>query len=316
MRVAFIVDTFPVISETFLIEQVAGLLDRNIDVEVFAFSKGDDTRISARYFTHGIKERVHFLGTPQSRIRRLRVGLGLIVSVLMQHPPALFRALNFVKYGRAAWTLEMLYTIAPFVGEKFDVIHCHFGTVANRFFSIKDVIGLRAPLITTFYGYDASEIFVTKPPFFYDRLKRDCALFFVMSENMKERLVQNGFPPEKLVVNPVGINVDEYPFFERKLVADEVVEIIFVGRFVEKKGADDLIRALAVIRRTSQRRFRCTIVGGGPLEHSLKRLVSTLKLDDCVHFTGYMKNEDIIRMLPRMHMMVQPSKTAANGDME
>jgi colanic acid/amylovoran biosynthesis glycosyltransferase len=97
---------------------------------------------------------------------------------------------------------------------------------------------------------------------------------------------------------------------------EEPVEIVSVGRFVEKKGFDDLLRALAKAREMTGRSFRCSIIGSGPLEDELRALATSLELDGRVHFMGYMKNEDLDAYLARMHIMVQPSKTARDGDME
>src|SRR5205814_7640499 len=139
--------------------------------------------------------------------------------------------------------------IEPFIGKKFDLVHCHFGPVANKYLLVKDILNLDVPLVTTLYGFDVSAYFKQCPPNIYDRLKRECELFFVMSDNMKQRVLARGFPENKVKVHPVSINVDSYPFSERKCRSDGVVEIASVGRFVEKKGFDDLLRALSIVRR-------------------------------------------------------------------
>ena len=103
--------------------------------------------------------------------------------------------------------------------------------------------------MTTFYGVDASKIFVDRPPSFYDQLKEACSLYFVMSEDMKHRLVAHGFPADAGPVHPVSVEVDELPVSHtRRLAGGEPLQPRLVGRFVEKKGFDDLLRALAVVK--------------------------------------------------------------------
>ena len=316
MRVAFIVASFPQISETFIINQVADLLNRDICVEIFAYSKPAMEKISTRYAEHRMSERTHYLTVPSSKLRRLIHAIPIALRLLLTHPCRLARALNFVQYGKRALSLRLLYSIAPFTKKKFDIVHCHFGDLAADFLTIREVLGWNVPLLTTFYGYDVSMIFNQSSPDFYDRLKRECSLFFVMSKDMKQRVVARGFSEDKVKIHPVSIDVDSYPFRERKPPFGKPIEIVSVGRFVEKKGFDDLLRALAIVRGRTNRTFRCSIIGGGVLEGQLRNLTSSLGLQDLVDFKGYMKVEDIIQLLTEKHIMVQASKTATNGDME
>ncbi|MBI4325133.1 MAG: hypothetical protein HY674_07695, partial [Chloroflexi bacterium] len=56
LRVAFVVPSFPVISQTFVINQVADLLDRSVEVDIFSFEAGDRHHITARYAEHRMAE--------------------------------------------------------------------------------------------------------------------------------------------------------------------------------------------------------------------------------------------------------------------
>ena len=316
LRLAFVVNRFPILSETFIINQIADLIDRNVQIDIFAFAKGDCAYVSSRFTAYRMDKWTSYLGIPSPRYRRLLGAVPRAWRLLTKKPSALFRALNIVKYGREAWSLRLLYQVAPFVGKTFDIIHCHFGTAATQFFTIKDILQQTGPIVVTFYGHDASRVFRQSPRDFYDRVKTECALFLVMSNNMKERLVAQGFGPEKVKVHPVSIDVKCYPFVERRYDPAQPVELVSVGRFVEKKGFDDLLRSLAVVKQLTRRRFTCSIVGDGPLNTKLRELSSSLGLDGIVSFEGFMKIDDLIPFLTKKHILVQPSKIAPNGDME
>ena len=313
LRVAFVVGEFPSVSETFIINQVADLLDQGAHVEVFAFAEGvAGPHISARYDAHHMSERTHPLQVSASRLRSPRHVIGSVFRLLL-HPLSLLRALSYCARARS---LRLLFSFIPFIGRRFDVIHCHFGEIANRFLTIKNALHLNTALVTTFYGYDVSKVFKECPADVYDSLIRACSLFLVMSNDMKQRVLARGFPVDKVKVMPVSIDVDSYPFSERKCASDAPIELVSVARFVEKKGLDDLLRALAIVKERTPRAFRCSIIGSGPLDRQLRELVQSLGLHNDVEFKGSMKIEDIIQLLPRMHTMVQPSKTARDGDME
>jgi colanic acid/amylovoran biosynthesis glycosyltransferase len=316
LRVAFVVAAFPLVSETFIIDQIADLDDRGIDVDIYSFTRGDEAFVSRRYFDHGMGGRVRYLDYPIPKLARLAAAVPKAARLARRNPGMLLRSLNLRRYGNDALALKLLHWAEPFAGRDYDVVHCHFGTVARDFVPVREVARLTGPMLTTFYGIDVSKIFVDRPPDWYDRLKDACSLYFVMSEDMKRRVVAHGFPAEQVRVHPVSIEVADYPFRIRTLDDDEQLRLIAVGRFVEKKGFDDLLRAVASVRDQSPRAVTCSIVGGGEREAELRALHESLGLNGVVRFEGYLSLERVIEEFGDKHVLVQPSKTAANGDME
>lgn len=316
MKVAFIVGTFPVISETFIINQIADLTDKGIEVDIYSFGKGDHVNVSERFRKYNMQSKVRYIQAPRNFIVRLFKAIPKIFKIIRMRPLLLLRIFNVRKYPRHALSLSLLYWVEPFLNQKFDLVHCHFGSVANTFLKIKDVLRLNQKIITTFYGNDVSSIFSRVSPDYYEKLKKESSLFFVMSDNMKKRIVAQGFDDEKIRVLPVSIDVNSYPYKNRQIRSDELVNIISVGRFVEKKGFDDLLRALSLVKKKNKRAFKCHIVGDGALKQKLLDLTANLDLGDVVHFDGYKPIEEIIKDFSKMHLFVQPSKTDQNGGME
>ena len=182
-----------------------------------------------------------------------------------------------------------------------------------RFFPCAKPCGCARSFVTTFYGYDVSSVIREHGPGYYDGLRRACSLYFVMSEDMRRRVVEQGFPVDQVRVHPVSIDVEDYPFRIRELGVEEPLHLVSVGRFVEKKGFDDLLRAMAAVRDRAPGRASCSIVGGGPLDAELRELARALGLADVVDFRGYLAIEDVIRLFDDAHVLVQPSKTASDG---
>jgi colanic acid/amylovoran biosynthesis glycosyltransferase len=232
------------------------------------------------------------------------------------NPAALIRALNVKKYGIQARSFRTVFWAAPFLGKHFDVVHCHFGPIANNYLVIREVLGSTEPMVTTFYGYDVSHIPKEKGVGVYDALRRECSQFLVMSENMKERVTLLGFPKEQIMVLPISIDVESYPYAPRRLEEGEPVRIVSVGRFVEKKGFDDLLKTIALVKEKTKKRFVLEIVGDGPLRENLHGLAKELGIIDVVDFKGFMKLQDVIQLYTTSDLYVQASKTAADGDME
>ena len=316
LRVAFVVGPFPLVSETFIVDQIAALLERGVDVDVLAFTEGDETNVSSKYFAHEMSSRVTYLEYPLPKLSRVVHAWTRIANSHGGILRLLLRALNVARHGTWALSLKLLYWATPLAGRSYDVVHCHFGTVARDFVRVREVLQLDAPLVTSFYGVDVSRVFSDKPEGFYDELKQMCDAFFVMSEDMKRRVVAHGFPQERLHVQPVGIEVSDYPYRERTLDDGETLHLLAVGRLVEKKGFDDLLRAVSIMKERGRRPIRCTIVGGGPLELELERLAESLGLAETVRFTGFLPVEEVIELMATAHVLMAPSKTAADGDME
>ena len=60
MRIAVLVGAFPTVSETFILNQVTGLLDRGHDVRIFAGKVGSPAVIHSDIVTYGLMDRVRY----------------------------------------------------------------------------------------------------------------------------------------------------------------------------------------------------------------------------------------------------------------
>ena len=125
-----------------------------------------------------------------------------------------------------------------------------------------------------------------KRVFAQSRRKRIMARFkriVVISEFMKSRLVANGLPSEKIVVEPPVINLDAVP---RSPIPVPHIDLLFVGQLLRGKGVQLLLRAMAMMKTPRT----LDIVGTGNMEPKLKTLAAQLGLEDRVRFNGFQKN--------------------------
>jgi glycosyltransferase involved in cell wall biosynthesis len=99
-----------------------------------------------------------------------------------------------------------------------------------------------------------------------------------------------------------GINAHNYtPVFTKR--TDNL--IVFLGRVVEEKQIDKLIRAFAKLDPALGAKLE--IVGGGELEGKLKGLASTLGVRESVKFTGYVEESYLRGALSRASVFAMPS---------
>ena len=78
------------------------------------------------------------------------------------------------------------------------------------------------------------------------------------------------------------------------------------SRLRRYKSIDVAVEAFALIRRELPD-ARMAITGRGPDESRLRRLVKRRGLSDCVDFHGFLPREDLVQLLHRAHVFLNPS---------
>jgi colanic acid/amylovoran biosynthesis glycosyltransferase len=346
MRIAFLLQSFPAVSETFILSQVTGLIDLGHDVHVFAERRPPhneaDEPIHPDFQNYNLASRTTYLDSemplasgywsmpvwPFSGETWLPGAQRAIPNSgrLMQAVPALRRCLDAApeltfevidpqQYGSQALSLESLYHLASFLerSDQYDVLHAHFGPVANSFRFARTVC--RAPLVVTFHGYDFSQYPRQHGEGVYRRLFQDVDAVMGISQYATQRLMQLGCPEEKLYVLHTGVFPSRFPFRARRLEPGEPVRILTVGRLVEKKGLEYALRAVAEVRR-SHSNLRYEIIGEGPLRSELEGLIRQLDLGPIVTLRGAAGADAVRRSFAASHLYLLPSVTAADGDQE
>jgi len=96
--------------------------------------------------------------------------------------------------------------------------------------------------------------------------------------------------------------------------ADGPLGILFVGRLVERKGVEVLVRALAILRQRVDARL--TVVGAGPREESIRRTVAAEGLEEVVRLTGAVGPEALVAAYGAADVFVRPAVIDAKGDTE
>ena len=67
MKIAFLVNQFPSVSETFVLNQIVGLIDLGHDVHIFADKSVRNVRIHDNYEKYGLSKRTRYYGIPRKQ---------------------------------------------------------------------------------------------------------------------------------------------------------------------------------------------------------------------------------------------------------
>ena len=129
------------------------------------------------------------------------------------------------------------------------LFHAHFGFEAARW--LEFVEKTRLPLVTTFYGQDASKL--GKVPAWRDRYTRLFGYgkrFLVEGTFLKKQLLDLGCSENKIIVQHLGIELNNYPLKSHNPGSKEgPIVILQVSTFREKKGIEYSLDAISRVRK-------------------------------------------------------------------
>ena len=171
---------------------------------------------------------------------------------------------------------------------------------------------LAIPLIVYFHGYDSSVRYVIESHGNYSKLLKGAARVFVVSNDMKERLINLGAPEDIIILNPCTPNEE---FFETTLNNEGSQTFVSAGRFVNKKAPHLTLLAFSKLA-TKYPDARLIMLGDGELHQVCRDFARELQLEDRVELPGVYSRPELIEHLSKACAFVQHSVTAENGDKE
>lgn len=318
MRIAVFVSLFPKLSETFVQNQIIGLIEAGHEVDIFPHDRGTDSVVHEEVYSYHLLDRTFYKPEiPRNWLWRFLKAVWLFMTHFHRNPGALLRSLNIFEYNHLAASLLLFYqTIAVVRGHgEYDIIHCHFGERGNAALAYKKLGAIKGTIVTSFYGQDLTTFGddLTRHP--YAELFQEGALFLPISNFFRNRLIEMGCPAGKIIVNHVGVDFKRFHFHERNLDKGRPLHLLATARLAEKKGLDTAI--LAVVKAKALG-CDCTfnIFGDGPLREKLQQLIVDNGAADYIHINAPVTHDKLESLIREYDVFLLPSVTASSGDME
>lgn len=312
MKIAFIVTLFPCLSETFILNQITGLIDRGHDVDIYAYGSENEKQIHADISKYKLSDRIYYYKNvmPENKLLRFKKATELAVKNINKDPGALLNSLNIFRFGREAASLSIFYKIIPFLNKgHYDIIHCQFGPNGDLGVLLKLIGVTKGKVITTFHGYDI-RLGLKKGGNVYQRLFEKGDLFLAISSYNYKNLMKFGLDEKKIVFHPVGIDLKKFSYkWKNESTVDEThIKVITVARLVEEKGLQYGIKAIhKVLQKRPELNLEYNIIGSGPLEGELTELIRKLNLSKVVHLRGPKDQNQVIEAIKQSHIFILPS---------
>ncbi len=320
MRIAFFVDAFPVLSETFILNQITGLIDRGHEVDIYARWRPSLDVVHPEVAEYRLLDRVCYLtDIPDSGFVRLPYLARLLTSNgALWQPAAWSTAARILLSRKPASLLPKLAQLTIAMKQmrhgNYDIIHSQYGTLGRGLIPFKENGLLPAAHITSFRGHDITQ-HANSAPGFYDELFGRADLFLPVSRSLHQRLIERGCEEKRIEILHSGINCSRFHFRPRTLKKGEVANILSVARLVEMKGVAYGIEAVSRLVR-SGRSIYYKVAGDGPLREELERLIEDLQIGDFVQLLGWRDHNELAGLMNDTHILLTPSVTAANGEQE
>ncbi len=313
MNFVFVVDAFPTVSETFILNQITGLIDLGHEVVIFSAARPDDRDFHDDIRKYDLLKKTYYHNDrDNNKLNRIFWGFVLIVRYGYRNPKAVWNSLNFFKYGKEALSLNYLYKVMLFVAiGKIDIVLCHYGPNGN-FASLMKELGIKGKVVTMFHGYDVRRGIEQGGGIYTPLLKQgDC--YLSISEYNYKHLLAFGMPVEKIRQHPVGIDLERYAYLARSVPdKKQVVKILTISRLVQEKGLSYGLECMhRLINERSLANIEYYILGDGPEREGLQAMARKLKIQDKVYFMGSQTQAGVIRTLHQTHLFFLPSVAEA-----
>ncbi len=309
----FLVNTWPKLSETFILEEVLGLERQGVDLRLYALGEPTDD------ITHGAVSRVRSVlarvpdpadarvpaatRTRELLARHARVAL----AAPLRYAQALLEAgtrgaAGWQDFLRAGWLAAQL--------KRDGVAHLHTHFISRP----ADIAQLASRMTGIPFSISAHAKDIYLSPSADLRRKLNAAQFTVTCTDANRSALAEIAPEAEVMLMYHGI--DRRIFHPSRRIAAEPTEpplILAVGRLRAKKGLDTLIDACRLLHERGQR-VRCEIVGYGEEHDALAHRIENAGLGRHVRLVGKLAREQVLERYARATVFVQPSRITANGD--
>lgn len=308
LRVLILTSSYPRSSEdtagVFLRYLAENLSQSGLEVHVLAPADRErGTRVEGGIHVH----RFQYFPT---RFQKLAYGSGILPN-LKQNPWLWIEVPFFV-------TLMGYALLRQLSKERPDLIHAHW-VLPQGLIAVLAKLFYKLPVITTAHGGDAFAL--------RGRLLGSLKRFVLRygdawtsnTQATSYAFEQDGSLPNPYII-PMGVDVQRFHSghrkpLRRKLPEDELL-VLFVGRLVEKKGVDDLLRAFSLLPAALRAKTTLWVVGDGEQRPWLQQYTEDLGISSKVYFWGQTSNDLLPDFYAAADLFVAPSVEIPSGDTE
>lgn len=301
MNLLYYVETFPKLSESFVLNEIYELERRGHNVTVFAHNEPDKDITHTEYTDLDVD--VAYAETPSV------TDLPDLISPTVLAPQVLRHAYLWINPLRLAAGLHRAHQYIRFVDDLDvdpDLVHSHFATVPT--YAARYVAGhYRIPHTVTTHAFDLYDDVDQR---FLQTYLGGADHVITISEYNRNYIEEHVDGTSVSVVH-AGIRPEKFAPTGPETTVDS--RILTVARFVEKKGLEYALKGVAtLVHRGFDIEYH--IIGDGKRRKRLESMVANLGLEETVEFLGSVDEDRLAREYDEAACFLLPCVIAESGD--
>ncbi len=301
-RIAYVVKMYPRYSETFIVSEILAHEEAGLSMGIFSLRPPVDPHFQD--LLAKVRSPVRYIPSERARVDDF---WAVLCEAGKKHP-RFWQTLGSFAGEDSRDVCQAVALAEQLRLGGFTHVHAHFASVATSVARMAcRITGI--PFTFTAHAKDIFHQSVDAADF--HRKLTDAAGVITVSDHNLEYL-RGTYGSAAAHVRRIynGLHLDAFPF---SLPRHRDNLVVAVGRLVEKKGFDDLIRAIGLLR-DSGITTRCEIIGGGECEVQLRALIASLRLEGEVQLLGPLPQSEVTRRVALASVLAAPCVNGADGN--
>jgi glycosyltransferase involved in cell wall biosynthesis len=324
-QIGYLLRSYPRLSQTFVLNEILALEKIGVSIQIFALTNPREKVIQMQ--VDQVQAPVHYLDE-STQTRRIGSILKEHVEVARFYFKKYIRSLFYIAahpkidqgyIASSRWecflqAIHLIYVLRlqeRETGKTIDHLHAHF---AHDPTLIAYLVHFMTGIPFSFTAH-ARDLYQVPQEVLTDRIHQASAVITCCGTNLEylHQIAPSHQSKFSLIYH--GVNLKDFQAIANpdvKSVLEQPI-ILSVGRLVEKKGFQDLLQALLIVKNSGEL-FRCTIYGDGPLCQQLEGWIEDHGMADEVRLMGESTQQDLISIFQSATLFVLTPVQTEDGD--
>ncbi|HLO14266.1 MAG TPA: glycosyltransferase family 4 protein [Anaerolineales bacterium] len=324
-QIGYLLRSYPRLSQTFILNEILALEQIGVSIQIFALTNPHEKVVQMQ--VNQVQAPVHYL-EEAIQPRPFRNVLSENMEVARRHFKGYIHSLFYVVVNKridqgytasnrwecflqAIHFINLLVLTEQRTGKKIDHLHAHFAHDPTLIaYLVRGITGM--PFSFTAHARDLYQV---PPKVLTDRIRQASAVITCCRANLEYLSQIAPSQQSKFALVYHGVNLKDFqpdPDSGSRS-ASKYPLILSVGRLVEKKGFQDLLQALLLVKRKGDQ-FRCAIYGDGPLCQQMEEWIEEHDMTDEVMLKGDRTQQELISVFQNATMFILTPVQTDDGD--
>ena len=324
-QIGYLLRSYPRLSQTFILNEILALEQTGVSIQIFALTNPHEKVVQMQ--VDQVQAPVHYLDE-DIQPRSLRNMLKENAQVASLHLMGYLRSLVYIAansgidegytasnrwecFLQAVHLIYLLVLKERRTGKKIDHLHAHF---AHDPALIAYLVHCMTGIPFSFTAH-ARDLYQVPEKVLTDRIRQARAVITCCGSNLEylNRIAPSQQSKFSLIYH--GVNLKDFQPVSNPGASSTAKSplILSVGRLVEKKGFQDLLQALLIVKNRAEP-FQCAIYGDGPLCQPLKDWIEEHGMAGEVKLMGDSTQQELISVYQNATLFTLTPLQTDDGD--